>query len=96
MAQEIARRQPKQITDLKLTDYLVEVPLDRLADFQDILIVAGKREKASAELYTGLAEVAEVAGNAQTAELFRFLAAEEQAHKHRVETLYEDKVYKEA
>ena len=91
--QALSRRQQKQITDLKLTDYLVEVPLGPLADFQDILIVAGKREKASTELYNGLAEIAE---ETQTAELFRFLAAEEQAHKHRIETLYEDTVYKEA
>jgi rubrerythrin len=93
VTQEVARRQQEQITDLKLTDYLVEVPLGPLADFQDILIVAGRREKASAALYAGLAELAE---DAPTAELFRFLAAEEQAHKHRVETLYEDTVYKEA
>ena len=76
--------------DLKITDYLVEVPLSPQADFQDIMIVAGKREKASHDLYLALAQAA---GESQAAELFRFLAAEELAHKQRVEALYEDVVY---
>jgi hypothetical protein len=36
--------------DLKITDYLVEEPLDSDADIQNVLIVAGKREKASHDL----------------------------------------------
>lgn len=88
----LTKRQQKKITDLKITDYLIEVPLGSDADFQDILIVAGKREKASHDLYESLAEVAE---DADAAKLFAFLAAEELTHKRRVETLYEEIVYKD-
>ena len=87
----LSNRQERKITDLKITDYLVEEPLDKDSDFQDILIVAGKREKASHDLYAALAQVAE---DDETTNLFEFLAEEELAHKQRVETLYEDLVYK--
>ncbi|MBM3188424.1 MAG: hypothetical protein FJZ90_06850 [Chloroflexi bacterium] len=88
----ISRAQRKKVQDLKLTDYLVEVPLTPDSDFQDILIVAGKREKASHDLYAALAKVSE---DPETTKLFEFLANEELTHKNRVETLYEDIVYKD-
>ncbi len=86
------KRQQQKIVDLKITDYLVEEPLTPDADFQTILIVAGKREKASHDLYESLAEVTE---DPDAAQLFAFLAAEELTHKRRIETLYEQLVYKE-
>ena len=88
----ISRAQQKQVVDLKITDYLVEVPLTSDSDFQDILIVAGKREKASHDLYAALAQVAD---DEDTVNLFQFLASEELSHKNRVETMYEEIVYKE-
>jgi rubrerythrin len=88
----ISGSQRKQVADLKITDYLVEVPLNARSDFQDILIVAGKRERASHELYTSLAQIAETP---EAVALFEFLAAEEAAHKNRVESLYEKYVYRE-
>lgn len=92
MAKTLSKRQAKKIVDLKITDYLVEEPLGPDADFQNVLIVAGKREKASHDLYESLAEVAE---DADAAKLFAFLAAEELTHKRRVEVLYDEIVYKE-
>ena len=88
----VSQAQRKQVVDLKITDYLVAVPLNDRSDFQDILIVAGQREKASYELYTALAQVAETPESLQ---LFEYLAAEEAAHKNRVETMYEQYVYRE-
>ena len=88
----ISRAQQKKVVDLKITDYLVEVPLTPDSDFQDILIVAGKREKGSHDLYAALAQVAE---DQDTVKLFQFLASEELSHKNRVETMYEEIVYKE-
>lgn len=88
----VSQAQKKKVQDLKITDYLVEVPLTPDSDFQDILIVAGKREKASHDLYTSLAKVAE---DADTVKLFEFLANEELGHKNRVESLYEELVYKD-
>ncbi len=88
----LSKTQQKQVTDLKITDYLVEVPLAADSDLQDILIVAGKREKASHDLYAALAKVAE---DETTVKLFEFLAGEEATHKRRVETLYEELFYKD-
>ncbi|NLD71968.1 MAG: ferritin family protein [Chloroflexi bacterium] len=88
----ISRKQEQRVADLKLTDYLVEEPLDEDSDFQDVLIVAGKREKASHDLYAGLAQVVE---GEDAVKLFTFLANEEMTHKNRVESLYEDLVLRE-
>ena len=48
----------QQVADLKITDYLVG-PLASDSDLQNILIVAGKRENASHNLYAALAKVSE-------------------------------------
>lgn len=88
----ISKTQRKKVVDLKITDYLIEVPLAPDSDFQDILIVAGKREKASHDLYAALVQVSE---DDETVKLFEYLAAEEMAHKNRIETLYEELVYKD-
>lgn len=90
--QVLSSQQQKKVQDLKITDYLVEEPLDRAADLQNILIVAGKREKASHDLYAALAQVTD---DEETVKIFTFLANEELGHKHRVETLYEDVILKE-
>jgi len=87
---EVWASPPRDRIDLKITDYLVETAISPLSDFQDIMILAGKREKASHDLYLALANAS---GPGQAAELFRFLAAEELAHKQRVEALYQDVVY---
>lgn len=88
----LSEAQNRKIQDLKITDYLVEVPITPEADVQDILIVAGKREAASHALYQGLSQVAE---QAEVRRLFEFLAAEELAHKGRIEALYEQLFYAE-
>jgi len=80
------------VVDLKITDYLVEAPLAADSDLQDVLIVAGKREKSSHDLYAALAEVAE---DEDTRKVFRFLANEEAAHKNQVESLYEQLILRE-
>lgn len=88
----VTRSQERKILDLKITDYLIEVPLTPESGLQDVLIVAGKREKSSHDLYAALAQVAE---DSDTVKLFEFLASEELAHKNRVETLYEEIVYRD-
>jgi len=88
----LSRAQEKQVVDLKITDYLIEEPLGTDSDIQNILIVAGKREKASHDLYAALAKVAE---DDETVKIFTFLANEEMTHKNRVESLYEDIILKE-
>jgi len=81
-----------QIQDLKLAEYLVAPDLAENATFQDVLVVAMQREKSSHEFYSTMATIAE---QAQTQELFEYLAQEELAHKNKVETLYDDVVYQD-
>jgi len=88
----LTKKQLKQVVDLKITDYLVEEPLSADSDLQSILIVAGKREKGSFELYSAMARVA---GDTETIRLFEFLANEELTHKRRVETMYDELVYQD-
>ena len=80
-----------QIVDLKIGDFLVAQPLSPDADFQDILIVASKREAASHDFYAAMAGLA---CNIEQRKLFQYLAEEELGHKNRVEAIYEQTVYK--
>lgn len=86
----LSKAQARRVEDYRITDHLIETPLAPDSSFQEILIVAGKREKGSHDLYTALSFVAE---DADTKRLFEFLAQEELVHKQRIETLYEQMVY---
>ncbi len=82
----------KRIMDLKIGDYLVDIRPGSSMDFQDALIVAMKREKASFEFYQTLEEAAETP---EMKEIFKFLAEEEAKHKLKLETIYDEFVYTE-
>lgn len=75
------------VVDMKVSDYLVEVPPGPNMTLQDALIIAMKREKAAMDLYSDLATmVADPTLNT----LFLRLAREEAAHKLTFETAYEE------
>jgi desulfoferrodoxin-like iron-binding protein len=82
----------KQVTDLKIVDYLVDIMPSPNMDYQEALIIAMKRENASFKLYRDLAEVAGT-GNLQT--LLTALAQEEAKHKLQLEIEYEKEIYSE-
>ncbi|MBN2345711.1 MAG: desulfoferrodoxin FeS4 iron-binding domain-containing protein [Candidatus Aminicenantes bacterium] len=82
----------KQVTDLKIVDYLVDISPTPDMDYQEALIVAMRREKASFKLYNDLAAMAEDPGLRET---FLALAQEEAKHKLRLETEYEKEIYSE-
>lgn len=86
--------QPKKekIEDLKISNYMVEKELGENMDYEDILIIAMKREEASYNLYTDLAMNFE---HEETSQLFQRLAAEEAAHKHKFEVLYDEDILKD-
>ena len=88
----ISAQQRDKVEDLRLADYLVAPPLGADATFQDVLLVAMKREKSSYEFYSAMATVA---GDEQAKDLFEFLAREEQVHKNKIETLYDKVVYQD-
>jgi len=82
----------KQVTDLKIVDYLVDIVATPEMDYQEALIVAMRREKASFKFYNDLAAISKDESLRQT---FLALAQEEAKHKLRLETFYEKEIYTE-
>jgi rubrerythrin len=80
-----------KIQDLKIVNYLEDVSLSSDADYQEILIYAAKREKATHDFYVELAE--KYRGN-QIGKLFANLAREELKHKYLLEQEYDDVILK--
>ena len=82
----------KKIHDLHITEYLIDKDVTEIKDFQDVLIVAMKKEQKSYNFYVGMAKSAD---NADIKKLCRVLAQEELKHKHKLELYYDDIVFKE-
>lgn len=76
-----------KVADLKIADYVVAAQADPTMSYQDALILAMKREKASFRLYTDLARSA---SDNSLKELFLALAQEEARHKLRFEVEYDE------
>jgi rubrerythrin len=94
LLQEITEEQiesfPKEeVIDLKISDYLTEEPPSEDMNFQDLLILAAKKEQSAVELYTKLREDAE---SDELKELFDFLIIQEKTHKLKLEKEYEKHV----
>jgi rubrerythrin len=81
-----------KIPDLKIADYMDEVTITADMGYQDILIVAMKREEKAHNLYTTLASNTD---DAELANLFQLLAAEEAGHKLALEKEYDEHVLTE-
>lgn len=82
----------RQVTDLKIGDYLVAEEPTAGMEYQDALILAMKNEKAAFRLYSDLARQA---GGGALQTLFRTLAQEEAKHKLRFEIEYDEYVMQE-
>ena len=78
--------------DLKIVDYLEDVPLSPDADYQQMLVYAGKREKAAYDFYT---QIARKHKGKQIGKTFTQLAQEELKHKQRLEQEYDDVILKQ-
>ncbi len=91
-AADLAAAGPVSVPDLGLSDGLEDVPADPDMSLQDLLIFAARKEKAAAELYTSLARRP---GLEAHRDLFEFLAAQERAHKLKLETEYEKRILTE-
>ena len=82
----------KEVTNLNISEYIVDVKPYEDMTYQDILIIAMKKEEQAMKLYTNLA------GNFQGSKLetlFLKLASDEAGHKLQFETLYDEHVLKE-
>jgi rubrerythrin len=81
--------QLSDVPDLKISDYLEDIPYSRDMDYPDILRYAMKSEEKSRNFYL---RSAETCGDSDLEKLFRMLAQEEGKHKLRFEKMYEDDV----
>jgi len=82
----------EHIPDLKITDKLVKVPLDPMADYPQILIYAAQREKATHDFYV---QIARRFKDAELGKMFNNFAKEELRHKYLLEREYDDVVLAE-
>jgi rubrerythrin len=81
--------QLSDVPDLKISDYLEDVPYSRDMDYPDILRYAMKSEEKSRNFYL---RSVETCGDPDLRKLFQMLAQEEAKHKLRLEKMYEDDV----
>jgi rubrerythrin len=78
-----------EVPDLKISEYLEDIPYSRDMDYQEILRYAMKSEEKSHEFYLRSAERCETS---DLKKLFQMLAQEEAKHKLKFEKMYEDDV----
>ena len=77
----------RNIPDLKIGEYLVEMAFTPNMSYQDLLILAIKREESASKMYSQMA--VEGTDNSMV-KLFQFMAQEELRHKNRLEKEYDD------
>lgn len=82
----------KEAHDLHLSDYLLDKEITPDSSIQDIMIHAMKREQKAYQFFK---DMAKVVSSIEVKNLFEDLAAEELDHKGRIETEYDDVIYKE-
>ena len=82
----------REVTDLKISDYLVDVSFKPDMEYQDILIMAMKREESSVKLYNDMATKVK---DTELQKLLKFMAQEEAKHKLRLETEYDENILRE-
>ncbi len=87
ISKSLQEYQLKWITDIKRSNYLVDVSYEKGMPYNEILLLAMKREEKALKLYNDFLE------NADTNEsrtLFKILCQEEAKHKLALETIYDD------
>lgn len=82
----------EDVIDLKISDYLVEEPPSEEMNFQDLLILAAKKEQKAVDLYSSLRDGAK---EEEVKKLFDFLVMQEKSHKLKLEKEYEVHVLEE-
>ena len=82
----------REIMDLKISVYLVDVEASDDISYQDALIVAMKRERAAYQLYS---DMAEKLPESHLREVILGLAKEEAGHKLFFESEYDDRILRD-
>ena len=85
--EKIDAYQFRPVTDLKISDYLVEIEYEEGMPMPEILKIAMKREEKAVKLYSQLADQTD---NADAKRVFKILVQEESQHKLVLETMYDD------
>jgi len=76
-----------KITDLKISDYMVETEYEQGMPMPEILKIAMKREENAVNLYTSLAGKTD---HEDAKKVFMILVQEESKHKLALESMYDD------
>ena len=87
--QKIEKFIPQEVENMKLSDYMVEPEQHSQMSFQDIIVIAMKREEAAANMYNDLAAKTE---DIALKNMFLKLASEESKHKLQLETIYDETI----
>jgi len=82
----VSEAQIHDVIDLKISDFLSEEPISSDMTFQDLLILAAKKEQEAVDLYSGMKDAA---GSTELSKLFDFLIEQEKSHKLKLEIEYE-------
>ncbi len=77
----------KWITDIKRSDYVVDLEYQPDMGYKEILMLAMKREEKALKLYN---EFLDQADTEDSKKLFKILCQEEAKHKLALETMYDD------
>ena len=84
--QKVESLEIKEVDDLKISDYLVEEHPSPDMNFQDLLILAAKKEQKAVDLYSDLERKVT---KKELKKLFEFLIQQEKSHKLKLEEEYE-------
>ena len=79
----------QKVENLKISDYLIDVPFTDDITYQEALILAMKKEEKALAFYSGWKNkcVSEKASK-----LFQMLENEEEKHKRKLEKLYDEEI----
>jgi len=78
-----------EVEDLKISNYVVDIEPTPDMNYQDIIVMAMKREEAALNLYNAMSEKV---GNDEIKKLFQKLASEEAKHKLHFENIYDKEI----
>lgn len=90
--EKIARYRITEVHDLRIGDYLADIPFSEDMTFQEILIYSMKEEERSYRLYTSALSATD---DPEIGKVLMMLATEEKRHKFYLESLYDDKILTE-
>jgi rubrerythrin len=85
--ESVSRYKFKWIPDIKRSDYVVDLEYKKGMSYNELLMLAMKREEKALALYNRLLKQAESDDSRQ---LFKMLCQEEAKHKLTLETMYDD------